>query len=299
MARLSSGQQDEVAELYAKTDTPIPEILNTYGIGKSTLYGLITDRNLPRRDQRASESIRAYQARRMAEASEPDEPIGAVGAELEASEPDERLLRTPVEQTRKATHQTDEYRERMRRERVAWAEKRFEELGPQLRQEIRDVRRRKVGTVHELMSAYKLNGVVLGRVLAEPDLSPAQAESAQAAPSVAAETPVATASPRPAPVPPRAQGPILRRIETPRVEEPRPPAPNNAPRNGGSMTIKVDDQSLVTDARRVENDVHTPEWEVEFTGTISVHAESIEVALREARKLGVVRRIVGINLKRG
>lgn len=65
------------------------------------------------------------------------------------------------------------------------------------------------------------------------------------------------------------------------------------------MTIKVDDQSLVTDARRVENDVHTPEWEVEFTGTISVHAESIEVALREARKLGVVRRIVGINLKRG
>lgn len=115
-------------------------------------------------------------------------------------------LQTPAAQAaNKATHQTDEYRKRMSRERTAWADKRFAELSPELRQEIRAAHRSKVGSMRELMLTYKINGAVLGRVLAEPDLvvsseppTPAQEVPPVVLPTYAAEQPPADA-PEPAP----------------------------------------------------------------------------------------------------
>lgn len=64
------------------------------------------------------------------------------------------------------------------------------------------------------------------------------------------------------------------------------------------MTVTLDSQDTVVAAEPVVSTDNAPEWEITFQGTINVHAQSIDQALTEARKLGVVKRIVGINLKR-
>jgi hypothetical protein len=82
----------------------------------------------------------------------------------------------------------------------------------------------------------------------------------------------------------------------------------NTNSNGDLVVIrKIPVESLVTiDAQETVIEVkplppskatNLGEWEVKFSGSIIVEAESIDMALHEARKLGMVKRIYSAHLK--
>lgn len=65
----------------------------------------------------------------------------------------------------------------------------------------------------------------------------------------------------------------------------------------GTTEVVVDKQNLVqTVTRHSSRRLHT--WEVSYSGTVLVEAEEIEEAIREARKLGVVKRIHSVTEKK-
>lgn len=63
------------------------------------------------------------------------------------------------------------------------------------------------------------------------------------------------------------------------------------------VQVVVDDQSMVRSAAPVRR-VGLSTWEISYTGTVMVEAEDIEEAIKEARKLGVVKRIYSAKVKR-
>lgn len=61
--------------------------------------------------------------------------------------------------------------------------------------------------------------------------------------------------------------------------------------------VVVDKQNLVqTVTRHSSRRLHT--WEIQYSGTVLVEADEIEEAIREARKLGVVKRIHSVTEKK-
>lgn len=65
----------------------------------------------------------------------------------------------------------------------------------------------------------------------------------------------------------------------------------------GTTEVVVDKQNLVqTVTRHSSRRLHT--WEIQYSGTVLVEADEIEEAIREARKLGVVKRIHSVTEKK-
>jgi hypothetical protein len=61
--------------------------------------------------------------------------------------------------------------------------------------------------------------------------------------------------------------------------------------------IVVDDQSTVQEMLPVRRPRNLADWLVRFTGEVVVEAESIDEALAQARKLGVVKKIYSIRMR--
>jgi hypothetical protein len=61
------------------------------------------------------------------------------------------------------------------------------------------------------------------------------------------------------------------------------------------VEVVVDSNSLVQTAKPVRRLNAT--WEVRYTGQVTIEADDIEEAIREARKLGVVKRIYSVKIK--
>lgn len=61
------------------------------------------------------------------------------------------------------------------------------------------------------------------------------------------------------------------------------------------MAVVVDKGDLVQATRREVRRLDT--WEVKYSGTVLVEADDIEEAIREARKLGAVKRIYSVKVK--
>ena len=61
------------------------------------------------------------------------------------------------------------------------------------------------------------------------------------------------------------------------------------------VQVVVDSNNIVQTARAVRRSDTT--WEVKYTGTVLVEAEDVESAVREARKIGVVKRIYSVRIK--
>ena len=62
------------------------------------------------------------------------------------------------------------------------------------------------------------------------------------------------------------------------------------------VEVVVNKEQLVQSAHPVRR-VALTTWEVSYTGTILVEAEEIEEAIKEARKLGMVKRIYSVKVK--
>jgi transposase len=63
------------------------------------------------------------------------------------------------------------------------------------------------------------------------------------------------------------------------------------------MAVVVDKENLVQKTTRPGHRLET--WEVKYEGTVLVEADDIEEAIREARKLGVVKRISSVRTVKG
>ena len=62
-----------------------------------------------------------------------------------------------------------------------------------------------------------------------------------------------------------------------------------------SIEVVVDNHNLVQSTRPVRRPDSL--WEVKYTGVMLVEADDVESAIREARKLGVVKRIYSVRIK--
>jgi predicted DNA-binding transcriptional regulator AlpA len=74
------------------------------------------------------------------------------------------------------------------------------------------------------------------------------------------------------------------------IEEPEANVVHTAP-----LAVVVDKHSMVQTVKPTHRALST--WEVKYTGTLLVQADDIEEAIREARKVGVVKRIYSARLK--
>lgn len=66
-----------------------------------------------------------------------------------------------------------------------------------------------------------------------------------------------------------------------------------------SLAVTIDSQEMVQQVApiRQSKSADFGNWEVKFTGSVIVEAESIDQAISEARKLGIVRRIYSVHMK--
>jgi transposase-like protein len=80
--------------------------------------------------------------------------------------------------------------------------------------------------------------------------------------------------------------------ETSVPEETEVPVHNNI-----QLAVTTDGQGIVQSAQPVRRSGNISTWEIRYTGTIFIDAVDIDEAIREARKMGVVKRIYYVRVK--
>jgi hypothetical protein len=89
---------------------------------------------------------------------------------------------------------------------------------------------------------------------------------------------------------------VIRRLPPQEIEVPQVPEETEVPvMHPTEMAVVVDNRNLVQTAKTVRRPEST--WEVKYTGTLMVEADDVEEAIREARKLGMVKRIYSVRIK--
>lgn len=94
----------------------------------------------------------------------------------------------------------------------------------------------------------------------------------------------------------RKNGPVvIRKIDKPYVE--LPPAEEEVLPviHTGQVEVVVDKQNVVQSVERTLRPQET--WEIKYQGTVMVQADDIEAAIREARKIGVVKKIYSVRIR--
>jgi len=87
---------------------------------------------------------------------------------------------------------------------------------------------------------------------------------------------------------------VIRKIEPQPLELPEefevPPVLHTGP-----VSVVVDKQNVVQTVERTARPMET--WEIKYQGIVMVQADDIEAAIREARKIGVVKKIYSVRIR--